>query len=127
MKCDQFDGLGEVDAFLDIFKREVLEKHRFQVLNWVLRATHTRWWGTHRRSFEDWHTCRKMLLSRFEKPMVRMVDKYTGWDGLCAHLSRWVQAYGKQPAQMHMNFALGNTVNKHVLGGQMHERSLMLE
>lgn len=53
----------------------------------------------------------------FGKPRVRLADKYNGRDGPHAHLSRWVQAGGKQPVWMHMNFVLGNTVNKHVLGG----------
>ena len=48
---------------------------------------------------------------------MRLTDKYNGRDGPHMQLSNWVQAYGKQPAWMHMNFALGNMVNKHVLGG----------
>jgi len=37
-----YDGLSEVDTFLDKFEREVPEKQRFQALNWVLRPTPTR-------------------------------------------------------------------------------------
>jgi len=48
-----YDGLGEVDAFLDKFEREVMKKQHFQALNWVLRAMIARWWGTHSGSFED--------------------------------------------------------------------------
>lgn len=48
---------------------------------------------------------------------MRWENKNNGWDGQRVHLSRWVQAYGKQPAWMHMSFTLGNMVNNQVLGG----------
>ena len=48
-----YDGLSEVDAFLNRFEREVLEQQRFKALKWVLRTTPMRWWGTHQGSFED--------------------------------------------------------------------------
>ena len=60
----------------------------------------------------------------FGNPKMRLINKY---NGPCMHLSRWVKAYGKQRVRMHMDFALGNTVNKHVLGGKWHERSLKVE
>ena len=56
-----YDGLNEVDTFLDAFEREVLEKQRFQALDWVLHAMSVRWWGTHKGSFEYWHECRRMM------------------------------------------------------------------
>ena len=49
-----YDGLGEVDDFLEIFKREVSEKQCFQALDWVLQAMPTRWWGLHKGSFDNW-------------------------------------------------------------------------
>jgi len=48
-----YDGLSEVDGFLNKFEGEVLEQQRFDTLKWVLRAMPTRWWSTHQRSFED--------------------------------------------------------------------------
>lgn len=56
-----YDGLGEVDTFLDKFKGEVPKKKRFQTFDWVLRAMLARWWGTHKGSFEDWCKCRRMM------------------------------------------------------------------
>ena len=73
-----YDGLSEVDTFLDKFEREVLERQRFQALNWVLRATLVRWWGTHKGSFDDWHECRRMMCTWFGKRRVRLTDKYNG-------------------------------------------------
>ncbi len=49
-----YDGLNEVDIFLDAFEREVPEKQHFQALDWALYAMPTRWWGTHKGSFDDW-------------------------------------------------------------------------
>jgi len=56
-----YDGLTEVDTFLDAFEREVLEKQCFQALDWVLCATPIRWWGTHKESFDDWYEYRRMI------------------------------------------------------------------
>ena len=47
------DGLNDVDIFLDAFEREVPKKQRFQALDWALRATPTRWWGTQKGRFDD--------------------------------------------------------------------------
>lgn len=49
----KYDGLSDLDDFLRKFEREVSEKQHFDALKWVLRATPTRWWGTHQRRFED--------------------------------------------------------------------------
>ena len=38
-----YDGLTDVDKFMDVFEREVPEKHHFQALDWTLRATPVRW------------------------------------------------------------------------------------
>lgn len=48
-----YDDLIDVDHFLDAFEREVLEKNRFQALDWALCATPARWWGMHKDSFDD--------------------------------------------------------------------------
>ncbi len=62
-----YDGLSEVDAFLNRFERQVLEPQCFDALKWVLRAMPARWWGTHQGSFEDWRECRRMMRICFGK------------------------------------------------------------
>jgi len=42
-----YDGLSEVDDFLNRFEREVLEQQRVEALKWILCATPARWWGAH--------------------------------------------------------------------------------
>lgn len=49
-----YDGLNDVDVFLDAFERKVPEKKHFQALDWALGATLVRWWGTHKGGFDDW-------------------------------------------------------------------------
>jgi len=82
---------------LNKFEREVLEKQRFQALDWVLHATPARWWGTHKGSFEDWHECMGMMHLRFGKPRVQLIDKYNGQDDPRMNLAKWTQAYGEKP------------------------------
>ena len=48
-----YDGLNDVDTFLDAFEREVREKYRFQALDGALCSTPARWWGTHKGGFCD--------------------------------------------------------------------------
>ena len=56
-----YDGLSEVDVFLNRFEIEVPKQQCFEALKWVLRTTPARWWGTHQTSFEDWRACRRMI------------------------------------------------------------------
>ena len=56
-----YDGLTDVDKFLDAFEREVPEKHRFQALDLALRAMPARWWGTHKDNFDGWREYRRMM------------------------------------------------------------------
>ena len=48
-----YDGLSEVDDFLNKFEKEVPERQHFDALKWVLYAMPTRWWGTHQTSFKN--------------------------------------------------------------------------
>jgi len=52
-KLPYYDGLTNVDLFLDEFERKVLEDQCFQALELALCATHPRWWGMHKDSFLD--------------------------------------------------------------------------
>ena len=90
-----YDGLGEVDAFLDQFEREVREKQQFEALNWVLRAMPARWWGTHKGKFDDWRACRRLMPTRFGKTRGQSVGRCNGWNSLRVHLLRWAHAYDK--------------------------------
>ena len=60
-----YDGLNDVDLFLYAFEREVPEKQCFEALDYALRTTLARWWGTHKGSFDDWCECRRMMRMLF--------------------------------------------------------------
>ena len=62
-----YDGLNDVDIFLDAFEKEVLEKQCFRALDWALRVTPARRWGAHKGSFDDWCKCRRMMITQFGK------------------------------------------------------------
>jgi len=68
-----YDGLTDVDKFLDAFEREVPKKHCFQALDLALRATPTRWWGMHKDSFDGCHEYRKMKRMWFGRPKVQLM------------------------------------------------------
>ncbi len=92
-----YDGLTDVDKFIDAFEREVMEKHHFQVLDLTLRATLARWWGTHKDNFDGWHTYRRLMKVWFGHPMVRLIDKYDGRSDPREHFAKWTDAYGAEP------------------------------
>jgi len=47
-----YDGLTDVDKFLDASECEVPEHHHFYELDLALHATLARWWGMHKDSFD---------------------------------------------------------------------------
>jgi len=63
-----YDGLNDVDIFLDAFERDVSKKKCFHELDWAPRATSTIWWSTHKGSFDDWLEYRRMMRTQFGKP-----------------------------------------------------------
>lgn len=53
-KLPYYDGLTNVDIFLDEFEHEVPKFDHFQALELALCATPTWWWGTHKDNFNGW-------------------------------------------------------------------------
>lgn len=91
-----YDGLSEVDDFLNRFERELSKQQRLDTLRWVLNAMPARWWGTHQRSVRTGE-CKKMMPMWFGKPKTQLKDKYDGWDDPHAHLAKWTKVYGEEP------------------------------
>jgi len=65
---------------LDEFERELLKEYRFQALELVLRATPSRWWGTHKENFSGWKEYMRVIKLRFGYVNTRMIEKYSGKD-----------------------------------------------
>jgi len=60
-----FDGLSDIEIFVQEYKVQLPCLERFQHLVVVLRATPMRWWTTHQQNIATWDTCRRLLLIRF--------------------------------------------------------------
>ena len=67
----------------------VLENERLLALDLALKATPTRWWGTHKETITDWYQCKWLLRIRFgagqqnNKP-----HKYEGHGAPTEHLEK---------------------------------------
>lgn len=92
-----YDGLTNVDKFLDAFQREVQEKHRFQAWDLALRAMPSRWWGMHKDNFNGWREYRRTMRVQFGHPNVQLIEKYDGRSDPCDHLAKWTDVYGAEP------------------------------
>jgi hypothetical protein len=49
-----FDGLNHLEDFLLEFEEIVLVQQRLLALDESLKATPTKWWGTHKNNIADW-------------------------------------------------------------------------
>ena len=49
-----YEGLPNIASFLEEFEEKVTESQWFSTLDYVLKATPTRWWGTHKHSISEW-------------------------------------------------------------------------
>lgn len=99
-----YDGLDDVNLFLDKFEREVPEEHWFEALDLVLRTMPTCWWGTHNNSFTDLKEYRRMMKLRFRYGNSCITEKYTGKDGPHDNLACWTKSLGvgPQPKWVHI-------------------------
>lgn len=92
-----YDGLEYVKLFMDKFERDVSEEHCFQALYIALRATPTRWWGTHKNNFTNWKEYQRMMKLRLGYANTHITEKYIGKDDSCENLARWTKAWGEEP------------------------------
>jgi hypothetical protein len=60
-----FDGLNPLEAFLPNFEASVPIQQRLLGMDEALKATLTRWWGTHKSNITDWTQCRTLMTTRF--------------------------------------------------------------
>lgn len=60
-----YDGMTNIDKFMDAFEREVPKKHHLQALDLALCSTLAWWWGTHKDNFDEWRDYTRMMRLRF--------------------------------------------------------------
>ena len=73
-----FDGLLDIQIFVQEYEAQVPCSERLQYLVVVLRATPTRWWTTHQGNIATWDTCRRLLMIRFGANIGGMDSLYDG-------------------------------------------------
>jgi hypothetical protein len=56
-----FDGLNHLETFLLEFEETVPVQQRLLALDKALKATPTRWWGTHKRNIVNWIQCHTLM------------------------------------------------------------------
>lgn len=78
-----YDGLNNVNIFLDEFEREVPEEHRFLALELALHPMLTRWLGMHKEIFVDWKEYNWMMNLRFGNLNNQMTINYCINDDQC--------------------------------------------
>jgi hypothetical protein len=60
-----FYGLNYLEEFFMNFELEVVENQILPVLDISLKATPSRWWGTHKEKINNWYQCKILLCIRF--------------------------------------------------------------
>ena len=60
-----FDGLSDINIFVQEYEAQLPYSKRLQHLVVALRATPTRWWTVHQQNIATWDTCHRLLLIRF--------------------------------------------------------------
>ena len=96
-RFQHYDGLNDVELFLDEFEREVPEEHRFQALELALHATLAHRLGTQKEKFAGWKEYRRMMKLRFGYVNTRMAEKYIGKDDPRDHLAQWNKTWVTEP------------------------------
>ena len=83
-----YEGLPNLATFLSEFEGLVIELQHLFALDYVLKATPARWWGTHKQSISKWPQCRRLLEVRFSEEVNVMSQKYTGLSNLLEHINQ---------------------------------------
>jgi hypothetical protein len=73
-----FDGLNPLETFLSDFEESVPIQQRLLAMDEALKATPTRWWGTHKSNITDWIQCCTLMTMRFSTQVEGCEVRYTG-------------------------------------------------
>ena len=73
-----FDGLSDIQIFVQGYEAQLSYSERLQHLVIALRATPVRWWIAHQQNITTWDTCRRLLLIRFGADTEGLKSLYDG-------------------------------------------------
>jgi hypothetical protein len=73
-----FDGLNPLETFLSNFEESVPIQQRLLTMDEALKATPTRWWGTHKHSITEWVQCHTLMTTWFSAQVEGCEVRYIG-------------------------------------------------
>jgi hypothetical protein len=73
-----FDGLNPLETFLSNFEESVPMQKILLEMDEALKATRSRWWGTHKNNIIDWVQCRTLMTTWFSEKVESCEVRYTG-------------------------------------------------
>ena len=76
-KLPKYEGFPNLMSFLIEFEAKVIESQRFSTFDFVMKATLSRWWGTHKQSIFEWTQCRRLMEIVFIEDISYTNRKYT--------------------------------------------------
>ena len=60
-----FDGLADVNEFLQQFEQEIPHEQRMAVIELAVRATLARWWHAHKENIASWDDFKRLMVIIF--------------------------------------------------------------
>ena len=88
-----FDGLSNIQIFVQEYEAQFPCSKRLQHLVVALRATPMRWWTAHQHNIATWNTCRRLLLIRFGVDTRGIESLYDGVSGPAMHIRTCEEAW----------------------------------
>ena len=62
-----FDGLSNVNEFLQKYEQEIPNNQRIEGMDLALRATPARWWQEHKANISSWEDCKRLIVINISK------------------------------------------------------------
>lgn len=81
-----YDGLGDINTFINGYEKQVPENQRLLALDIALKSIPTRWWSAHKKHIGDWQECRWLMRIRFGQINTKIELKYDGETNLREHI-----------------------------------------
>ena len=88
-----FDGLSDIQVFVQEYEAQLPCSERLQYLVVALRATPARWWTVHQQNIATWDTCRRLLLIRFGADTGGIESLYDGVSGPAMHIRAYEETW----------------------------------
>ena len=56
-----FDGLADVNKFLQQYEQEIPHEQRMEAIDLAVRATPARWWHAHKENITSWDDFKRLV------------------------------------------------------------------